>query len=74
MTVGVLRRQMGLSQFELSLRARVHPSMISRIESGRYRPYPGDAEAKRLARALGVRVKDLFPEPVRESLTVGNSV
>lgn len=59
MTVSTLRRQMGLSQFDLSLRSRVHPSTISRIESGRYRPYP--AEAKRLARALGVRVEDLFP-------------
>ena len=62
MTIGVLRRQMGLSQFGLSLRARVHPSTISRIESGHYRPYP--AEAKRLARALGVSAEDLFPVDV----------
>jgi len=33
---------------------------VSRIETGRLRPYRG--QARRLARALGVRVEDLFPE------------
>lgn len=58
MRLGVLRRERKFSQFELGRRSRVHPATISRIESGRYLPYPG--EAKRLARALGVPVKELF--------------
>lgn len=72
MTVKELRSQKGLSQFALSLSSRVHPSVLSRIESGRYRPYP--AEAKRIARALGVRVEDLFPEPAVSDERVAASV
>lgn len=48
------RLSRGLTQFEVARRSRLHPATISRIEAGRYRPYP--TEARRLARALGIRI------------------
>ena len=51
-TLRALRREKRLTQFELGRRARVHPSTISRAESGRY--VLARSEAQRLARVLGV--------------------
>ncbi len=47
-----LRRMKNLSQAELGRRAKIHPSDVSRFESGMAVPYPG--QLRRLARALGV--------------------
>jgi transcriptional regulator with XRE-family HTH domain len=52
-----LRVSKGFTQFEVARRSRLHPSTVSRIENGRYRPYP--AEARRLARTLGVTLRDI---------------
>jgi ribosome-binding protein aMBF1 (putative translation factor) len=54
------RRKKGISQFELAKLANIQPTEISRIENGWLRPYPG--WRKRLAKALGVKEKELFPE------------
>ncbi len=45
------RKERGWSMSELSHKSGVHVSTISLIESGRMRPYPGQAE--KLAHALG---------------------
>jgi transcriptional regulator with XRE-family HTH domain len=59
-TLRTLRREKRLTQFELSRRARVHPSTISRAESARY--VLSLVEARRLARVLGVDPKALTTE------------
>lgn len=46
------RQRHGWSKAELARRARLDQGLVSKIESGRVRPYPG--ELRRLARALGV--------------------
>ena len=46
------RKARGWSQAELARRARLHPSDISRFESGRAIPYP--IQLQKLAQALGV--------------------
>lgn len=51
------RVRRGWSQQTLALRSAVGIAEISRIESGRQRPYPNQAE--KIARALGVRSEDL---------------
>lgn len=53
-----LHLQRGLSQAQLARRARVHPSDVSRYETGRAIPYPG--QTRRLARALGVESAELL--------------
>jgi len=50
------RKRLGLSQLEVSRRTRMAPADVSRIESGRFRPYRG--QLRRLARALGWPVTD----------------
>ena len=50
------RKRLGLSQLEISRRTKMAPSDVSRIESGRFRPYQG--QLHRLARALGWRISD----------------
>lgn len=45
-----LRTESGLSGLEVSRRARIAPSTLSQIESGRFRPYP--VQLERLAQAL----------------------
>jgi transcriptional regulator with XRE-family HTH domain len=52
-----LRTERGLSQEELGLRARIHPTWISHIESGRNNPAWGSV--RRIAEALGVRLSEL---------------
>jgi transcriptional regulator with XRE-family HTH domain len=56
-TIKELRQAMGWSQNELSRRATMHPSDISRIESGRLRP--SEEELSRIARALNTTPQDL---------------
>jgi transcriptional regulator with XRE-family HTH domain len=51
-TIKSLREAKGWSISELARRARVHPSDMSRIESGRALPYK--PQLVRLARVLGV--------------------
>jgi transcriptional regulator with XRE-family HTH domain len=54
----LLRRNAGLSQDALAMRAHVAPNTVLRIERDRgYRPHP--ATCKRLADALGVQVLDV---------------
>ncbi|MBI4332372.1 MAG: helix-turn-helix transcriptional regulator [Chloroflexi bacterium] len=54
------RTAKGLSQLALARKARMAPSDVSRIENGWLHPYPD--WRKRLAKALGVAEKELFPE------------
>lgn len=55
-----IRAKRGFSQLTLAKLTNIAPSDISRIENGWVRPYAG--WRKRLARALGVTGKELFPE------------
>ncbi len=50
------RKRRGFSQLKMSRKARMAPSDVSRIESGRFRPYRG--QLRRLARAIGWPVAD----------------
>jgi transcriptional regulator with XRE-family HTH domain len=52
-----LRAERGLSQEEVGLRAGIHPTWISHIESGRNNPAWGSV--RRIAEALGVRLSEL---------------
>ena len=52
-----LRTERGLSQEELGLRAEIHPTWISHLESGRNNPAWGSV--RRIAAALDVRLSDL---------------
>lgn len=51
------RQRCGFSQAELARRARLDQATLSRIESGRTRPYR--AQLERLAGALGIRPNTL---------------
>jgi transcriptional regulator with XRE-family HTH domain len=51
------REELGLSQEELGLRAEVHPTWISHIESGRNNPAWGSV--RRIAAALDLKVSEL---------------
>ena len=52
-----LRHEKGLSQEELGLRAEIHPTWISHIESGRNNPAWGSV--RRIAAALEIPLSDL---------------
>jgi transcriptional regulator with XRE-family HTH domain len=52
-----LRTERGLSQEEVGLRAAIHPTWISHIESGRNNPAWGSV--RRIAAALEVRLSEL---------------
>ena len=52
-----LRTERGLSQEELGLRAEIHPTWISHLESGRNNPAWGSV--RRIAAALDVRLSEL---------------
>jgi transcriptional regulator with XRE-family HTH domain len=52
-----LRTERGLSQEEVGLRAEIHPTWISHIESGRNNPAWGSV--RRIAAALDVKLSDL---------------
>ena len=58
-----IRKQRGLSQLRLAMLTGIQPPDLSRIETGRLKPYPG--WRKRLARALGTTEDDLFPSGQR---------
>ena len=55
-----IRGKKGFSQLTLAKLTNIAPTDISRIENGWLRPYAG--WRKRLARALGVTERRLFPE------------
>ncbi|MFP3897911.1 MAG: helix-turn-helix transcriptional regulator [Dehalococcoidia bacterium] len=55
-----VRKRQGISQLRLAYLTGIQPAEISRIETGRLRPYPG--WRKRIARALKVSEAALFPE------------
>lgn len=55
-----MREGMGMSGLELSRRAKMAPSTLSLVERGLVPAYPG--WRKRIAKALGVSEKELFPE------------
>jgi transcriptional regulator with XRE-family HTH domain len=52
-----LRTERGLSQEEIGLRAEIHPTWISHIESGRNNPAWGSV--RRIAAALGLGLAEL---------------
>ena len=52
------RLRRGWTQTDLGARARLAASVISQIESGRFRPYPG--QLKRLARVLNLPAEQLL--------------
>jgi transcriptional regulator with XRE-family HTH domain len=52
-----LRTERGLSQEELGLRAEIHPTWISHLESGRNNPAWGSV--RRIAAALDVKLAEL---------------
>ena len=54
------RKKKGLSQLEVMRKSGIAPNIISDLERGRLYPYPG--WRKRLAIALDVDEKILFPE------------
>ncbi len=55
-----VRTSKGFSQLTLAKLTNIAPGDISRIENDWLRPYPG--WRKRLAKALGVSERELFPE------------
>lgn len=55
-----VREARGLSKAEVARRARLDQSLISKIESGREKPWPG--QLARLARVLRVRGGVLMQE------------
>ena len=54
------REKAGLSQSELGRRAGIAESNLSKIENGLWQAWP--KARRRLARALKVRISELFPE------------
>ena len=59
-----MRTNKGISQLALAKLTNIAPSDISRIENGWLRPYPG--WRRRLARALRVSERELFPDNGRD--------
>jgi len=57
--VAQIRKQQGLSQLRLAFLTGIQPPEISRIETGRIKPYPG--WRRRIARALKTTEAELFP-------------
>jgi transcriptional regulator with XRE-family HTH domain len=55
------RLQQGFSGYELADLAGISTAMVSMIETGDRDP--GPATKVRIARALGVRVRDIWPPP-----------
>ncbi len=60
MTVADIRRDRGLTQLQLAVRAGITPTALARIESGKVDPKLSNA--KKLADALGVKVDDLIAD------------
>ena len=57
-TLKKLRIDAGLSQFDLGRKIRIHPSLISKLESGVIRPWPGII--KKLERIFGRPMQELL--------------
>lgn len=55
-----LRRMLGLTAIGLAEKAALQEEKIYQVERGRYNPTAD--EARRWAKALGVKVKDIFPD------------
>ena len=53
------RTEAGLSQVELAVRAGIQPGLLCRYERG---VAPSQRNADRLAKALGVEARPLFPD------------
>jgi putative transcriptional regulator len=64
-----LRRALGWNQTELGYRAGTSPSTISHLENGNH--IPNLRLLARVAAALGVEVRDLFPESPESGTTPG---
>ena len=58
--VRALRAEAGLSQEKLAEKAGMHPTYLSDIERGQRNPTL--EVISRLAKALGVRIRELFPD------------
>jgi len=72
MTVNQLRKELHLSQLELSIQSQVSPAMIVAIE--RYGYKPGPAVRSKIAAALGVKESLLWPDvQSNEVVTNGNN-
>lgn len=54
------RKQKGISQFHLAVKANLYPSIISNIERGVWVAYPGWRQ--RIAAALEMPESEIFPE------------
>lgn len=52
----IKREENGWSRNELARRAKLTPSDVGKIESGRLVPY--DSQLKKLARAFGIPIKE----------------
>lgn len=65
-TIKKLREERGITQVELAKMCGVQQATISDIERGHVKS-PSVDTAQRIARALGVRVEDLFPVDQNES-------
>ena len=59
-----VRKKRGLSQLRLSYLTGIQPPEISRIETGRLKPYPG--WVKRICRVLKCSEREIFPEDENE--------
>lgn len=57
--IATLREEQALTQADLAERARISPSTLSQIESGRV-PRPHVGTVRKIARALGVEPQDLW--------------
>jgi transcriptional regulator with XRE-family HTH domain len=53
------RRRLGITQEELSVKTDLHLSSINRIENGKFNP--ALPTLNKIARALGVRPRELLP-------------
>ena len=63
-----LREGLGISLREFCRRAELSPSFVSDVENGRR--YPSSTRLKRIAKTLGVPVKDLAELDPRITLTL----
>lgn len=58
------RERMGLTQLEVAAATGIYPTVISELENGKRRAYPGWRQ--RLATALETPEEELFPEADRD--------
>lgn len=55
-----IRKQKGLTQYELGKAIGKYASFITKVERGKFWPWMSDREA--LAKVLGVQISDIFPD------------